>query len=720
MEYTAAEVAERLKQRAQEQGVDPSLAFALFVAENSADGEWNPNRKVRLDTTSPMKAFGVMQVMPQTHAGLIRNGYLPATNKMATLDEQLDAGLAAIKEKVASIGSSDPRDVAVRYNAISAVYPRWKQFGDAALPAETRHYITKVERAQKEAGMTPTPMGTPAAPMAAPAAGGLSGMLQTFTNSASNYTSLLEALLGQQQQTATEQQAAIRRRSEAESTAIRAKTDAGLAHDAQQQAILAQAGGNMLDPGSGIAAANSAFHQAAKAEEILGAQMQQLNSVSMMDNPLEWLMSQIKLNATAKQWEVVNQRKTAAAQTLNQIQAATKAQMDINPASVKELAIRGSEAAIAANKAKADVEAAAVETQVRNEQMNIARVKLSVEGDTLSRNFELRRMQEENYRYHEQLARQRGSEASDAAEVAPFNAVLSMYGKDPLGKLSHISRFEKGTQDLLVKLAGSGSMGQDIGQILRATNELGAFPSLERSKPALAAFLREVQTLSQEKLAEMRKDPEGAKQLAKLSPGEQLELAANGLWKTWETRAAATTMDRLKSDNPWKLKITAVANSPELQKNPISKFVQERMKTGAKDITDKEIIDYLAASPESPAVKAQQLQEFYSKGLKAQWEVMGIGYTGLRMADPKKDNARAGAVRYRVSPENLLDGYGVFGMFSAGRGMPELDLTNLADAQNLMVKALKAKQNPAEVTMQGASLPAPMDPFGLIPKKPQQ
>jgi hypothetical protein len=244
-------------------------------------------------------------------------------------------------------------------------------------------------------------------------------------------------------------------------------------------------------------------------------------------------------------------------------------------------------------------------------------------------------------------------------------------------------------------------MGQDIGQILRATNELGAFPSLERSKPALAAFLREVQTLSQEKLAEMRKDPEGAKQLAKLSPGEQLELAANGLWKTWETQAAATTMDRLKSDNPWKLKITAVANSPELQKNPISKFVQERVKTGAKEITDKEIIDYLAASPESPAVKAQQLQEFYSKGLKAQWEVMGLGYTGLRMADPKKDNARAGAVRYRVSPENLLDGYGPFGMFSAGRGMPELDLTNLADAQNLMVKVMKAKTPGQEPGMTG-------------------
>jgi hypothetical protein len=719
MEFTAAEVAGRLKQRALEQGMDPALAFGLFVAENSRDGEWNPDRKIRLDTTSPKRAYGVMQVMPETHQGLVRGGFLSKDNKMATLDEQIDAGLAAMKEKIAFIGSSDPADVAVRYNAAIPVYHAWQKSGrnPVVLPAETQKYIQKVTRAMNENGMTPAqPMAVAPQPTGNPLAP-LSGLLQQFGGAQQQFGSLLDAMLGQQQASAATQKAAQKQEADAKGQKISANTDAAVAQEAQRNAILSQSGGNLLDPSSRVAQANRTYGEAAAAEDQLTAQMQQLSQTSMFDNPAQWFMDQIKLNAVSKQWEVVAQRKAAAAQTLSQVQIAARAQMELNPAAVKDAMLRASQADIIATKAKADADAAVIDMDVRNQTINAAKVKLSLQGESLGRAIQLVGMQQEDLRWHEQQALRRGAESKDAPKVARINQMLVKFGKPAITSLEELKLLGKDAEELVpVLLNNEGSMGKDIGQVLFAANALGAFPYLDAKQPGLAGTLREVQAKAQEWLR-LNGKPGGdaERETAKMSPNQKLEYAANKVWEGWRADAAKRTFDQLPKENPWKLKLEAAAQSKELENNIFAKYVLDRSKSGATELRERDLLQFAAASTEPSAKVAQQLQEFYQKGWQYQAELMGVGLAGLDLSDPHKDNLRQKAVKYRVAPESMLGGLSALDSFSLGVGMKDLDMFNLADVQNLVVKAQQSEKmqermrnflaNPLGLPASGGSIP---------------
>jgi hypothetical protein len=115
-----------IDEEAKRQGVDPALVRAIFVAENSSDGVLRPDRQVALgtqgitpETGKPSGALGLFQVVPTTLRGLIKQGYVPPTINYSTLQGQIEAGVAAVKEAAATsqrvVGKFDPLAAAAQY-----------------------------------------------------------------------------------------------------------------------------------------------------------------------------------------------------------------------------------------------------------------------------------------------------------------------------------------------------------------------------------------------------------------------------------------------------------------------------------------------------------------------------------------------------------------------------------------------------------------------------
>jgi hypothetical protein len=124
-------------------GVDPSLAKSIILAENMGKSGKIPEF-LSDNLTSPAGAYGVSQVMKDTHEGLKKQGYLPTDHNLDSWRGQVEAGVAALKAKSKEHRTNDPVVLAAAYNggnngaklAINGEFDK--------LPPETKDYLNKI------------------------------------------------------------------------------------------------------------------------------------------------------------------------------------------------------------------------------------------------------------------------------------------------------------------------------------------------------------------------------------------------------------------------------------------------------------------------------------------------------------------------------------------------------------------------------------------------
>lgn len=704
MEFTSGEIVAKLQEMAPQMGVDPALARAIFIAENSANGDWNPGRKVRLDTRSPVGAFGVMQVMPQTHAGLIRTGYLPPTNKLSTLEEQMAAGLAAIKEAQDGIGSKDPTATAVRYNASMRAFQNWKATG--VLPAETAHYITKVAKAMGPDGMKAVASAAPAAAgsgSTVPAANtALSGL--TAENSALNTLSgqmmeMMRALVGETQQAAEAGKAALASKVSGTLGAKAATTDAANAQEAQQRSLLNAASGDMLNPDSMIAKAQAEAVAAAQRSSMLESEIAKLQGMNPLEDPVGWFIGQVKLNGIGKQWDVAKQTEQRANNTISSIQSRVDAQSKIQPALVADMRVRALDAEKTAMLADATLAGIELEDKTRRTKMQTITAQLSIGGDAFQRSIGMSRLAKEM----EEDAMRRAERAGSTLELTRKNDVLTAYGLPKLNNEKDFVGFNAEARDRISKAAVTGGgMGSSPGEVAANMRLFGNMGELRKSNPVMAAAITSLQQAGDAQVAAAMRavaTPDSAR-LAKMSPTQQLEWGIDKQWAEWRAEAGKKSMDQLKGENPFKLNAEAAAAAPELAGNGFAKYVRDRMKAGGKVPDEKELITaamgFANATPPMPQeMVVRQLHEFFTKGMQHQATLYGWGVMNADLSDPDPKN-KGGEFKYRVSP-NIV-GRENTGFFS--RSVPEKDLNvmNLGELQNLLQKARKRFIAEEEIT----------------------
>ncbi|MBP2653118.1 MAG: Lytic transglycosylase catalytic [Firmicutes bacterium] len=112
-----------VRKAAAKYNVDPKLALAVAEAESN----FNPN------AVSSVGATGVMQLMPETAAGL-------GVNNIRDPKENIDGGVRYLKQLLATF-NGDPRKAVAAYNAGPEAV---KRYGGVPPYAETQNYVNKV------------------------------------------------------------------------------------------------------------------------------------------------------------------------------------------------------------------------------------------------------------------------------------------------------------------------------------------------------------------------------------------------------------------------------------------------------------------------------------------------------------------------------------------------------------------------------------------------
>ena len=115
-EFTMADLANRVRQEAARQGIDPETAVAALIAENTADGKFDPDRKISTKTTSHRGAIGALQVMPGTFEALKKQGFVAAHHTLDNIEGQIAGGVAALKEIQTRTKDSRPLRLLAEYN----------------------------------------------------------------------------------------------------------------------------------------------------------------------------------------------------------------------------------------------------------------------------------------------------------------------------------------------------------------------------------------------------------------------------------------------------------------------------------------------------------------------------------------------------------------------------------------------------------------------------
>jgi hypothetical protein len=658
------------QQKAAEYGLDPEL----FVKQLDAESSFNPK------AIGPLTRFGNAKGIAQ---------FLDSTAKQYGVN-QFDA--------VSSI------EGAARYMADLT-----KQFGDQTkamaaynwgpgnlqkhlqdpksypLPTETSQYLTKIANVG-------------AVPMQAGAGSGSQGigMMReegaTLNALSGHVLEMMRAIVGDSTKAASNASDALASKTAGLQTSLTAKTDAANAEEENKRKLLNTASADMFDPTSAIARAQQDALMAGEVRSKLEGEIQQLQSVNPLEDPLGWFVSQIKLNAVGKKWDVATQTEQNAHRTVSSIQQRVEAQTKIQPALVAGMRVRALQGEQQVAVAEAELQKSEVESRLRQEQMGLLRTELLIGSDKFSRELQLRRMQQDEDQFQAAKAEKLGQKAN----LTRSNSLIAMYGGQPLLNENDRRAYGPEGEDRLAKASRlGGTMGATPGEVVANMQIFGDLGAVRKQRPELATVISVLQEAGKKNVDEALRNlasPEAAA-VNKMSPTQRLEWGVNKQWEKWREEAGKKSMDQLSPDNPFKLNMEAAATAPALAGNKFAQYVTERMKAGGKAPDEKELfgaaIAMLEADPPAPQqLVMQHLSEFFQRGVRHQTQLFGWDMMGADLSDPQKGN-KTGEFRYRINPANMTGGRG---LLDWGPVEKDLNVMNPGELQNLVVKMRKQRQ----------------------------
>lgn len=663
MEYKMGEIASLVEAAAIKMGVDPQLARAILIAENTGSGNFNPEQTLRLDTTSPRGARGFGQVMPDTWAGLVREGYLSKDDRPNTKEGQVKAMVAALAEKRKYAGD-DPVRLAIAYNAGPS---RLKGFtGDtSALPAETQGYIPKVLK--NLPGRT-----------TAPASGTFDNVLATVQQVQDQGQTLLRKIQGVTNSFVEDAGIAsdtLKQKGDAESRLELTRGQRVVDQQAYMRSLMSAAG--IDSEGAAQSFQQKTREMAAAHNEIraLQPEIKALRSVSFLEDPIAWVQAQFKLQATTDRYNATakafndNVAATGALQQLNNRQAAL--QPGINPDSVL------AEARIVAEtkKLQADFDLLKVSQQTRQAQLSAYAAELQLGQQQVRSAFDLAQITADQAKRAEMAL----AKTKSQKDLVAVNAYMERVGRQGFADIASFDSLPPAERAKILKyaLVPTTAVAGDPGESLSVLHEFKGYNVIRAEMSDAGKKFLDGYT-EQAKLA--------AKTLRatnlKASDEELFELGAKGIYGSWEKELKLRDYSNLRPDNPHAMNAAVYAQAPELKGNLFAEYVKANPNGGA-GLAVKDIISYSIAQVQAgkPAAEvSSQLNKFFSSGMKSQYQSYRLDRLGIPLNNPESNK-----FEFPISG-NV---FGVWDRFIDPRksnpGVPTFDLMNEAQTTQFLI-----------------------------------
>lgn len=365
-------------QAASDFGVPEESIWRKIRAENSGSPEGASNLKdVSTSAVSPKNARGIMQVTPIALQDVIQSGLIPSNTDINNLSvtDQIRTGAAYIKRLREY--STDPKVEDAMYN-----FGPKARFQMDNLPPETQDYIAKTGTSDSVSTRTGGgPTGT--------FGGGMldsSQLIQMLLNSTKQQNSLM-ATAGSEAGTANAQAQQLQTQSIAAQKAV---ADAAAANAGKKAAIDYTMNKTVqdlqslfnMDPSqvnNEIAVSLTAAQQAKEARVSARAEYDQAAQTSVLDDPLGWIIAQVKLPQLAAKNNALADAEDLALQNIDtktKLLSNAKATVTANTADqVRDLQLSQAQNEAALSNARLDSEQAKVivsSAQARLQQAQIA------------------------------------------------------------------------------------------------------------------------------------------------------------------------------------------------------------------------------------------------------------------------------------------------------------------------------------------------------------
>jgi hypothetical protein len=673
--YNTDQVAELVRKEAALQGVPPELAVALLKAENSGfdkDGKITTRQQIDTETVSGKNARGVMQVIPETVAGLVNTGYLSANTDLNSVEGQVKAGIATIKE-ARDRGITSPMEQAAYYNGGQAALNTFR-VNKGNLNGETAGYLRKVAfhlggsvddetstdsstgSTGNTTSTTSSRTGTSSTRRTLPPE--IADSLITKNNqvSALNATNiaqlqtLVQGILGNADTTKTAIDSSATAKTEVDKLALQ---KAGIEQDSKNN-VLSAAGINLNDSNN-ILAKNMETITRNNAERTeLSTQITALKSKDMLTDPVGWLMDSVKqLPLIARHNALLVERNNAIG-NIEQAQRIATNQTAIQPANLKNVYNDMALASANQNYAAASLEKAKVtgvaQAQVANtiiHQSNLAGEDFTKDlrlGELLGTSTTVSTMEGEKESQSDKDAQQlldRVNLVQRSMGLPAFNKLtFSMLDKDKKQLLLDAAMFSPKSQEGSFRI---GKTPSEAVSYIYSTWGTNGLQSMQEQAPAAAQLYTHI-------IRQGEATATALKNAAALNPGGQeahilkgakndREVIEEGI-KKWTDKIEKEVEPKnnylgLSTDNPYKLQYQVAGSRKELAGNPYGQFAaaQQKQAPGVKlDDTvmlTKALADITTGKQDVGTV-AKNLQEFYVKGTTAQYTDMRMNQFGFK------------------------------------------------------------------------------------------
>jgi hypothetical protein len=672
-----ATIEQELEREAREQGVNPKVARAILRAENGGA------RSIDTETTSPAGAVGILQVMPDTLAGLRRLGFIPQDLDYSTPQGQIKAGVAAIKERM-SAGITSPVDLAVSFNGSPAVYKAFK--AGQPVPAETTKYIANFTKAFGGDGMADdayddsTPGVTPVTRVAnkGTATGQSFRTSSTFSvlpadieegimTSMNRASGLIDQLLvkipayNQQIEDITKQQTeAQRRMGVAASQVAVTKGDIEIADVKNRENILSTYGININSKDeAGNLAQQQALATIKQMEAIRGPladQIAVLKGTNPLDDPAGWLVNNFKALGLEQTYNAVDNRQKIAIDHLNQIQALATKQAAIQPADVTESIQLRSYAEAQYARAKATADIAQTESAAKQHIARSMTEQLNLVNADLSHRFAAARLYQEKFSLSQADVARTKAEKEEQDYFNVLNMFGDTFGMKPLNKIS-IKLFDKETMDSFARAAHTGSF-QNMGEAVSTMHKLigdNGFADLQKKSPVLGDFLVDAVKGGQaelDKLYEKDRTNGTSNPLFKVykTDKERLELGIDLWQKAKEEELLYKDYSKLSVDNPRKIDYARANTLPELASNSVTTLTKNFKGVVSDELIINNAVGSALNDPSTIPKLAQDIATYYRTATESR-----AGSQGLSQYGWKKEKSIQYPVFYNKSKIDMFN-----------------------------------------------------------------
>ena len=688
--YKMGDLIPLIQAEATKQGIDPALAVAHFIAENTSNGVLDPNRTVSTTTQGitpgtgkPSGALGLFQVVPTTLRGLIKTGKLPENFDYTTVQGQIQAGVTAVGEsqQVAQnrLGKPDVLAGAAQYSDGTAGFNGY--LGVGRMPEQAKGYIKKIAtalgismdtpddtnqvgNAQRYPSSIPTPTG-PASAAGAPSTGrstygdtGLDDAAANFQEAMGTVTAarktnmpLLQAMMGESAAASEGMKSGLDKTAQANIDLAASAAARDTAQVQRDTNLLALFGMNPTKQDSQLVDLLAKQASANQAATAIKPDIDTLMAVNPLANPVRWVAAQFQLGAMVPQYNAAVQNASRATEMIATQQKLIKAQAEITPSVTvdniaEEMRAKASLALANAqfNKNKIDVESINQRARFVNDQLVYAQGDANIAGTNLRLQLELMGIKKDQ-----------AAAAAEQKTLDRVNKVRLVNGAPPIASVKELNNLPKDQREALVNAnPQASSPGEGIynllsfGDVHALQGQLGNQAFADQAAAIIKATDPEVE-------AKMRATP-GAKL------DDVRKSVINKRYALWRDEALTGDATKMSPDNPYRINAIQAASAPTLINNTIAKQVLANKDT-MPDMKEKDILSIGLAQIKagaSPDQVAADTAEFYRNGYHHQFTARGLGTLGF---DARTYNKQ---VYYGVKSN-------VFGFIDRFFGAPSVD-----------------------------------------------